>query len=142
MTARELAPSEVLADLFGSDDWHGEMTAECAAGIVLQRLTDAGFEVKSAWPPAGGQIFPAGILEALYPLAQLSLWRDVYPDGQDMLTETRLQRYFTADQVRAARVAFAAQMAAAPLLLLHSAVADRRIVGVVSRIPRTEHLFP
>jgi len=41
--------------------------------------------------------------EAIRPFAKISLWRDTYPDGPDVLTDYRLQGYFTPDQVRAAR---------------------------------------
>jgi hypothetical protein len=45
----ELTPKHVLADLFGSDDFPADIIdTEHAAEIVIQRLTDAGFEIKPA----------------------------------------------------------------------------------------------
>lgn len=41
--------------------------------------------------------------DALEPLARIGLWQDQYPDGPDFITDTRLQGYFTPDEVRAAR---------------------------------------
>lgn len=40
---------------------------------------------------------------ALKPLAAVGLWRDVYPDGPDVLCNKSLQRLFTPDDIRAAR---------------------------------------
>jgi hypothetical protein len=41
---------------------------------------------------------------ALKPLAALKLWRDVYPDaGRDVLVDSYLTPYFTAEDVREAR---------------------------------------
>jgi hypothetical protein len=46
---RELHPVEVLADLFGSGDFPAEvLDPERAAEIIIQRLNDAGFEIKPA----------------------------------------------------------------------------------------------
>jgi len=46
---RELDPRDVLADLFGSGDFPAEILApEAAAEIVVQRLIDAGFQIKPA----------------------------------------------------------------------------------------------
>jgi len=46
---RELTPQEVLADLLGSGDFPAEVIdPEAAAEIVIQRLIDAGFEVRAA----------------------------------------------------------------------------------------------
>jgi hypothetical protein len=43
----ELTPQQVLADLFGSADFPAEvLDPERAAEIVIQRLIDAGFEIK------------------------------------------------------------------------------------------------
>jgi hypothetical protein len=45
----ELTPQHVLADLFGSADFPAEvLDPERAAEIVIQRLLDAGFEIKPA----------------------------------------------------------------------------------------------
>ena len=42
-----LTPQYVLADLFDSDDFPSEIpNSEEAADVVVQRLTDAGFEIK------------------------------------------------------------------------------------------------
>jgi len=42
-----LTPQHVLSDLFGSDDFPAEiLDPERAAAIVIQRLIDAGFEIK------------------------------------------------------------------------------------------------
>jgi hypothetical protein len=41
----ELDPKDVLTDLFDSDDLPLP-DPEAAAGIVIQRLVDAGFEIK------------------------------------------------------------------------------------------------
>jgi hypothetical protein len=47
-----LTPQHVLAELFGSDDFPAMvLDTEHAAEIVVQRLLDAGFEIK----PAGGE---------------------------------------------------------------------------------------
>jgi hypothetical protein len=44
----ELTPQHVLADLFGSADFPAEvLDPEKAADIVIQRLIDAGFEIKA-----------------------------------------------------------------------------------------------
>jgi hypothetical protein len=44
---RELDPRDVLADLFGSDDFPAfVLDTVRAAAIVIQRLLDAGFEIK------------------------------------------------------------------------------------------------
>jgi hypothetical protein len=44
----ELTPQYVLADLFDSDDFPGAIpNPEEAAEIVIQRLVDAGFEIKA-----------------------------------------------------------------------------------------------
>ena len=43
----ELDPNDVLTDLFGSDDLPFP-NPEAAAEIVIQRLVDAGFEIKSS----------------------------------------------------------------------------------------------
>jgi hypothetical protein len=51
MTApgRELHPREVLADLLGSGDFPAEvLDPERAADIIIQRLIDAGFEIRGA----------------------------------------------------------------------------------------------
>jgi hypothetical protein len=46
MSARELAPQEVLADLFGSGDFPAEvLDPDAAAAITLRRLRDAGFQI-------------------------------------------------------------------------------------------------
>ena len=43
----ELTPKDVLVDLFGSADFPVEvLDPERAAEIVIQRLLDAGFEIK------------------------------------------------------------------------------------------------
>jgi hypothetical protein len=45
----ELTPQHVLSDLFGSGDFPAEiLDPEQAAEIVIQRLIDAGFEIKPA----------------------------------------------------------------------------------------------
>jgi hypothetical protein len=45
----ELTPQHVLADLFGSGDFPAEvLDPEAAAEIVIQRLIDAGFEIRPA----------------------------------------------------------------------------------------------
>jgi hypothetical protein len=45
----ELTPKHVLVDLFGSADFPVEvLDPERAAEIVIQRLIDAGFEIKPA----------------------------------------------------------------------------------------------
>ena len=45
---RELTPRDVLVDLFGSADFdHEILDPEQAAEIVIQRLIDAGFEIKA-----------------------------------------------------------------------------------------------
>ena len=45
----ELTPQHVLADLFHSDDLPAAVpNPEEAAEIVVQRLIDAGFEIRSA----------------------------------------------------------------------------------------------
>jgi hypothetical protein len=44
----ELTPQHVPADLFDSDDFPAPIPdPEAAAEIVIQRLTDAGFEIKA-----------------------------------------------------------------------------------------------
>jgi hypothetical protein len=49
MSADELTPKHVLVDLFGSGDFPVEiLDPEHAADVVIQRLTDAGFEIKPA----------------------------------------------------------------------------------------------
>jgi hypothetical protein len=50
---------------------------------------------------------PAAV-EALRPLAKIGLWQDQYPDGPDIISNYRLQGYFTPEQIRAARAALAA----------------------------------
>ena len=48
MNGSELTPQYALADLFDSDDFPVTIpNPEEAAGIVIQRLIDAGFEVKA-----------------------------------------------------------------------------------------------
>jgi len=44
---RGLTPRDVLADLFGSDDFPPEILLDPAhaADVVIQRLLDAGFEI-------------------------------------------------------------------------------------------------
>jgi hypothetical protein len=45
----ELTPQHVLIDLFGSGDFPAEVLDPAqAAEIVIQRLLDAGFEIKAA----------------------------------------------------------------------------------------------
>jgi hypothetical protein len=45
----ELTPRHVLADLFGGADFdHEILDPEQAADIVIERLRDAGFEIKPA----------------------------------------------------------------------------------------------
>ena len=45
---RELTPKDVLVDLFGGADFdHEILDPEQAAEIVIQRLRDAGFEIKA-----------------------------------------------------------------------------------------------
>jgi hypothetical protein len=45
----DLTPQHVLADLFGSADFPAEiLDPERAGEIVVQRLLDAGFEIKPA----------------------------------------------------------------------------------------------
>jgi hypothetical protein len=56
----ELTAAHVLADLFDSDDFDESFEnkpgqppgALLMAEVALQRLTDAGFEVRSTWPPS------------------------------------------------------------------------------------------
>jgi hypothetical protein len=49
MRGAELTPKHVLAELFGSADFPAEiLDPEHAAAIVVQRLLDAGFEIKPA----------------------------------------------------------------------------------------------
>ena len=49
MSADELTPKHVLVDLFGSGDFPVEiLDPEHAADVVIQRLTDVGFEIKPA----------------------------------------------------------------------------------------------
>ena len=49
MSARELAPQEVLEDLLGSGDFPAEvLDPEAAAAIILRRLRDARFRVVDA----------------------------------------------------------------------------------------------
>jgi hypothetical protein len=49
MRGAELTPKHVLVDLFGSADFdHEILDPEQAAEIVIQRLLDAGFEIKAA----------------------------------------------------------------------------------------------
>ena len=44
----ELTPQHEVADLFDSDDFSVPISdPEAAAEIVIQRLTDAGFEIKA-----------------------------------------------------------------------------------------------
>jgi hypothetical protein len=51
----ELTPQHILADLFGSGDFPAEiLDPEHAAEIVIQRLRDAGFEIKPADIERGG----------------------------------------------------------------------------------------
>jgi hypothetical protein len=48
MKRAELTPKHVLADLFDSDDFSAPIPdPEAAAEIVVQRLLDAGFEIKA-----------------------------------------------------------------------------------------------
>ena len=52
----ELTPADVLADLFDCVDFEPVAhDPRHAADIVLKRLTDAGFEVRSAWPVEAGR---------------------------------------------------------------------------------------
>jgi hypothetical protein len=46
---RELRPEEVLSDLFGEDDFLNKLPADTdgAAAMAVQRLVDAGFEIRS-----------------------------------------------------------------------------------------------
>ena len=47
MSADELTPKHVLVDLFGGADFdHEILDPERAADIVIERLRDAGFEIK------------------------------------------------------------------------------------------------
>jgi hypothetical protein len=49
MGNRELDPLDVLADLLGSGDFPAEvLDPEVAARLIIERLTDAGFEVVPA----------------------------------------------------------------------------------------------
>jgi hypothetical protein len=49
MMGRELDPKDVLSDLFDSDGFPAVIpNPEEAAEIVIQRLIDAGFEIKPA----------------------------------------------------------------------------------------------
>jgi hypothetical protein len=49
----DLTPQHVLADLLGSGDFPAEVIdPEAAAKIIIQRLLDAGFEIK---PAKGGE---------------------------------------------------------------------------------------
>jgi hypothetical protein len=44
---RKLHPREVLADLLGSGDFPAEvLDTKAAADIIIQRLIDAGFEIR------------------------------------------------------------------------------------------------
>jgi hypothetical protein len=44
---RELDPFDVLVDLLGSGDFPGEcFDTEAAARLILQRLDDAGFQIR------------------------------------------------------------------------------------------------
>ena len=44
---RELDPFDVLVELLGSGDFPGEvLDVEAAARIILQRLDDAGFQIR------------------------------------------------------------------------------------------------
>jgi hypothetical protein len=46
---RDLDPLDVLSDLLGSGDFPVEVAdPEAAAKIILQRLEDAGFEIRAA----------------------------------------------------------------------------------------------
>ena len=55
MAKRELRPDDVLADLFGSDDFPADVLDPLsAAQVTLQRLTDAGFVIL----PAAGRDWP------------------------------------------------------------------------------------
>jgi hypothetical protein len=46
---RELDPLDVLIDLLGSGDFPGEvLDPEAAARIIIQRLDDAGFQIRYA----------------------------------------------------------------------------------------------
>jgi hypothetical protein len=48
MRGAELTPKHVLADLFSGDDFQVPIPdPEAAAEIVVQRLIDAGFEIKA-----------------------------------------------------------------------------------------------
>lgn len=50
---------------------------------------------------------------ALKPFADLSLWRDTYPDGPDILSSgSMMTQYISADMVRAARAALAYEQGA------------------------------
>jgi hypothetical protein len=47
MMGRELDPKDVLADLLGSADFPAEIfNPELEAALIIQRLLDAGFEIK------------------------------------------------------------------------------------------------
>jgi hypothetical protein len=48
----ELTPEHVLAELFGGYDAIAARDVNDLAELVLTRLRDAGFEVRSAWPPS------------------------------------------------------------------------------------------
>jgi hypothetical protein len=53
----ELTPQYVLADLFDSEDFPGEVpNPEEAAEIVVQRLVDAGFVIKEWEKPPGDSV--------------------------------------------------------------------------------------
>ena len=44
--SRELLPEEVLADLFGEEDYQNLLTIEAKAAACIQRLLDADFVIK------------------------------------------------------------------------------------------------
>jgi hypothetical protein len=70
----ELTPQHVLADLFDSDDFPVPIPdPEAAAEIVIQRLTDAGFEIKARSGPnheAPAPIVPARRAAAVTTMAR------------------------------------------------------------------------
>jgi hypothetical protein len=51
----ELTPEHVLAELFGGYDTIAATNVNDLAKLVLTRLRDAGFEVRSAWPPSSAE---------------------------------------------------------------------------------------
>ena len=68
----ELAARDVLADLFGSGDFPPEILPDTAhaADVVIQRLLDAGFEIKPAkdrdHPGASGHRSAPGLVSRLH----------------------------------------------------------------------------